>query len=260
MIEDLSFLSQTLLFTQALIFCRIAAIVVAMPGLSDPSISTPIKVAFSLFLTLAISAHVVTTPMAIPSGMESLLSCLVREIMIGTFIGLCSRVLFLALELIGTIYAQQIGFSNAVLFNPFLGHEASPIGTLMIMSATLVVFTTDLHHYIFEGIAESYKILPLQTEGPWQVESFYLGFVKVLATSFQLAIKISAPILILGTVFYVALGVLNRLMPQMPIFFVAQPAQILVGLLVLFLSFKASMSLFLDKYKDMWLDLSMFSG
>ena len=173
---------------------------------------------------------------------------------------LCARVLFLTLELIGAIYAQQIGFANAVLFNPFLGHETSPLGSLMIMCATLIVFTTDLHHYIFQGIAESYEILPLQIDSSWQIESFYLGFVKMLAASFQLAVKISSPILVLGTVFYVALGILNRLMPQMPIFFVAQPAQILVGLLVLFLSFNTSMGLFMDKYKDLWVDLAMFSG
>jgi flagellar biosynthetic protein FliR len=260
MIEELGLLSQTLLFTQALVFCRVAAIVVAMPGLSDSSISGPIKVAFSLFLTLTLSAHVVSIPLAMPADIGLLFSCLVKEILIGGFIGLCARVLFLALELIGAIYAQQIGFSNAVLFNPFLGHEASPLGVLMMMSATLVVFTTDLHHYIFQGIAESYKILPLLGDSPWQVESFYIGFVKILSASFQLAVKISSPILVLGTVFYVALGILNRLMPQMPIFFVAQPAQILVGLLVLFLSFNTSIGLFMNKYKDMWLDLSMFSG
>ena len=71
---------------------------------------------------------------------------------------------------------------------------------------------------------------------------------RVVASSFELAVELAAPFVVLGTMFYIALGLLSRLMPQLQIFFVAMPLQIIGGLAIFALTLYAVMTWFLDAF------------
>jgi len=62
--------------------------------------------------------------------------------------------------------------------------------------------------------------------------------------------KISAPFLIVAIVLQVALGILNKLMPQLPVFFVAMPIQIGLAFVLLALALPTMMMVFLEYYEN----------
>ena len=66
----------------------------------------------------------------------------------------------------------------------------------------------------------------------------------------MIAAQISAPFLIVALVLQIALGLLNKLMPQLPVFFVAMPVQIGLALLLLTLALPSMMMVFLEYYEN----------
>jgi flagellar biosynthetic protein FliR len=78
---------------------------------------------------------------------------------------------------------------------------------------------------------------------------------RTVADSFKLGIQLVAPLIIVALMFYTLLGLLARLMPQMQVFFVAMPLQILIGMVVMFIAIGGMMLWFLDRYREM---LGMF--
>jgi flagellar biosynthetic protein FliR len=69
-----------------------------------------------------------------------------------------------------------------------------------------------------------------------------------VASSFRLGIELAAPFLVVGTVFFAALGILSRLVPQLQIFFVAMPLQIIGGLAIFALTLPAILSWFMENF------------
>jgi flagellar biosynthesis protein FliR len=79
--------------------------------------------------------------------------------------------------------------------------------------------------------------------------------LKVFASAFKAGIQISAPFLVFAIVFNLGLGILSRLMPQLQIFFLAMPASIMLGTLILAVSIGVMMNVFLRQFAEV---LGMF--
>ena len=65
------------------------------------------------------------------------------------------------------------------------------------------------------------------------LSDFAQNATETVAHVFTIAVRMSAPFLVVGLVFYFGLGLLNKLMPQMQIFFIAMPVNIAIGLFLL---------------------------
>ena len=74
------------------------------------------------------------------------------------------------------------------------------------------------------------------------------AITELVASSFKVAVQLSAPFYVLGLLFFVCLGVLARLMPQLQIFFVAVPINIVCGFLLMLALLGSLMSVFLNYY------------
>ena len=107
------------------------------------------------------------------------------------------------------------------------------MATFLSVVAVALIFAFDLHHLLIRAIADSYTLF--RPGGGLPTGDFAALAVKVVAESFLVAIQLAAPFLVFGLVFYVGLGILSRLMPQVQIFFVAMPANILLGFVILML-------------------------
>ena len=112
------------------------------------------------------------------------------------------------------------------------------------MLGITLIFATDLHYLLIGAIRDSYILfrpgagLPVADATQMAIETF--------AGTFRVGIQISAPFIAFGLIFYLGLGVLSRLMPQIQIFFIAMPANILIGFLLLALVIGAIMAWFLE--------------
>jgi flagellar biosynthetic protein FliR len=154
------------------------------------------------------------------------------EIVTGLFLGLLVRLFVLALQTAGAIAAQSTSLSQ--LFGGTAGADPQPaMANLLVVGGLAVAMMLGLHVKTAAYLIHSYSALPVGAVlSPQRVVT--LGITQISAT-FGLAYSIAAPFLIASLVYNVALGVINRAMPQLMVAFVGAPA-ITAGGLLLFLA------------------------
>jgi flagellar biosynthesis protein FliR len=227
-----------------LIFARTGTMVMLLPGLGEQNISPRLR------LTIALVFAAVLLPLHRPdyhidtSALGPSIVLLVEEVMIGAVLGLSARLTISALEVAGSVIAQQLGLGFVTTIDPTQGEQGVLIGNFLTMLGITLFFATDMHHLVIAALNSSYDLFePGEVPAVGDVAALV---TKIAAGAFRIGIQLSAPFLAFGLLFNIGLGVLSRLMPQMQVFFVALPLSILIGLLFLLLVLGTMMGFFLD--------------
>jgi flagellar biosynthetic protein FliR len=172
---------------------------------------------------------------------------MVYEIIVGIVLGATARVTLSALQVAGSVIAQQLGLGFATSVDPTTqGQQGVLIGNFLTILGVTLLFATDSHHLVIAALNDSYRIF-----APGEVMPS--GDVAALATqafaaAFKIGMQLSAPFLVFGLVFNIGLGVMARLMPQMQVYFVGVPLSILAGFLIFALVLVAMMGTFLNYF------------
>ena len=229
-----------------LTFARVGTLVMLMPGFGENLVSARLRLAFALLVSLLLFPMVrplLPVQDATP-GAPGLIALLFGEILIGLVLGLTVRMVLAALQTAGIVISQQLGLSYAMTVDPTMGGQQAALGNFLTLLGITLILATDLHHLALDAIGRSYMILP--PDGvPGMGEAAQLA-VRAIGRGFTLAVQISAPFLAFALLFNLGLGVLSRLMPQLQVFFVAVPASILIGMLILLGALGLVMGVFLD--------------
>ena len=232
--------------TFMLVFARIGAMVMLMPGLGETNIPVRVKLAIALLLTLIIlplhraSYHVDMT------SMTALGVLMLHEIVIGIVLGATARVTLSALAVAGSVIAQQLGLGFVTAVDPTQGQQGLLIGNFLTILGLTLLFATDSHYLVIAALNESYRIF-----APGELMSS--GDVAALATrafaaAFKIGMQLSAPFLVFGLVFNIGLGVLARLMPAMQVYFVGVPLSIMIGFLIFAFVLTGMMATYLNYF------------
>jgi flagellar biosynthesis protein FliR len=231
-----------------LVLARIGTLVMLMPGIGDRTIPVRMRLSFALLLSLLLLPLVRQTLPQFSGSIEPFVKLLILEILIALMIGTAVRITLSAMQLAGTVVAQQMGLSYSATIDPTGGVQNPTVGTFLVLVATALIFALDLHHLSIRGMHDSYTLL-MPGEAP-AVEDAVQLVMKAFVASFKIGIQISAPFLVFAIVFNLGLGVLSRLMPQIQIFFLALPATIIIGTLILLAAMGVMMNVFLSHYAD----------
>jgi flagellar biosynthetic protein FliR len=180
----------------------------------------------------------------------TVLRLVMSETLTGGLIGLLGRCFFIALETLGSAIADAMGLSNA-LGVPIEGNDSVPeLVTLITMGATVLLFITDQHWEILRGLVASYNAWPVAHGfGP------RLGLTQLSDTvtlAFVATLRISSPFLIFSIIIHFAIGLMNKLTPQISIFFISMPFTIMGGLLLFYFVSKQFLDLFMAAFSS-WL-------
>jgi len=234
------------LFAVMLVFCRIGSALMVLPGFGDLYVPARYRLLLGIFLATIIATALAPLLPVQPGSPLRLLMLLGGEIVIGVFLGTVARMMLSALETAGAIISLQLGLSTAQVFNPLLAQQSAITGAFMTVFGVLLIFLTDTHHLMLRGLVASYGLFPA---------GGFPGFgdlsdtvAHLVSASFRLAVELAAPFIVLGTIFFVALGFLSRLMPQMQIFFIILPIQVAGGIVVFAATLYAVMQWFLDDF------------
>jgi len=232
--------------TFMLVFARIGAMVMLLPGLGESNIPVRIKLAIAVVLTLIILPLHRAAYHVDMHSLTPLLVLLVHEILIGVVLGATARVTLAALQVAGSVIAQQMGLGFVTAVDPTQGQQGLLIGNFLTLLGITLLFATDTHHLVIAALNDSYAIF---SPG----EMMPSGDVAALATrafaaAFRIGLQLSAPFLVFGLVFNIGLGVLARLMPQMQVYFVGVPLAIMAGFLIFAVVIAALMGTFLDYF------------
>jgi flagellar biosynthetic protein FliR len=236
-----------------LMFCRIGSCIMLMPGFSSPRVPVQARLFIALGVTLALSPVVSSdVTAALGDGSPIVLGrLLVGETVIGAMIGLLARFFLLGLETLAMAIAMAIGLGN-ILGGPALEEADSvpPIATMITFTATILIFLTDLHWEVLRGLAASYAALPVAggLRAPFALAQVGDG----LGAAFLLALRISSPFIIFAIVVNLAVGILNKLTPQIPVFFISTPFVIAGGLIILYFTSSQLLQAFIAGFSG-WL-------
>ena len=231
-----------------LIFARMGSMVMAMPALGDGHVPARVRLIFALVLTLVMLPLVRGEYGAIPVTLGAVMVAMLSEIVIGVFLGLSARMLTAAIQIAGTAIAFQSGLAFAQNVDPTQGSQGAIVGTFMALLATTLIFSLDLHFLLLAAVRDSYDLFRPGEVLPFG--DFGQMAVHIISGTFRVGIQLAAPFLVFGLVFYMGLGVLSRLMPQLQVFFLAMPANIMFGFLLLALLLSSMMLWSLDYFEQ----------
>jgi len=236
------------LFAHFLVFVRVGAAVSYMPLLGEQGVPVRIRLAFAVLLSLLSTPLVEEFLPPQPPTLGEAAILIAGEIFVGFFLGLLARVMILSLATAGQIISFQAGLAAAQAFNPALQSQGAVIGNFLTLLGLMVIIAANLHHLFILALIDSYTVFVPGAPMPFGDMSRF--FTETVAKSFVIAIQMSAPLLVLGLVLYIGVGILSRLMPQMQVFFIILPVQVFLGLGILFLTLPATMMLFLRYFEE----------
>lgn len=236
----------TNIFAALLIFARIGSAMMLLPGFGEVYVPQRYRLLLALIFSGLLLPILAPMLPGLPDSPSVLLVLLGTEIAVGVFIGTLTRFMLATLEIAGQIVSIQSGLSNASIFNPLQATQSSVPSALYSLLGVLLIFLTNMHHLMLRGLVDSYMIFTPGRLPP--IEDLSQTMAHAVAGSFRLAIEMASPFIVLGSVFFIGLGLIGRLVPQVQIIFVSQPLQIMGGLFVFGIVLAAGMGWFLDAF------------
>ncbi|WP_375176169.1 flagellar biosynthetic protein FliR [Pseudooceanicola sp.] len=236
----------------ALVFGRIGSAMMFLPGFGESFIFVRHRLAAGLMLSLVLAPLVNQgTP---PTDPVTFVRAIAVEVTLGVWIGLAARLLLTAMQVAGAQIGMVSGLANA--FAPSIGsfQGSTLIATTMLLGAIAVIFATDTHHLIILALLNSYEVFPPGLLMPGDLAE---QMARAGQQAMYIGVAIAGPFYVMGVVLNVGLGLTNRMLPSLPVFFVAAPVLIASGLLVLFLAMPAAQRTWISHFTE-WLGLLSF--
>jgi len=240
------------MITVFLIFCRVGGCLLVVPGFSASHVPVRVRLFIAIGVTFAFTPLLgpLVAPVARDLSTAALLQSIASETFTGLAIGLMGRLFFAALQTFALVVVQAIGLGG---MPGTVIEDAEPlpsIVTLFTLTAVTLMFISNQHWELLRGIVESYRVVP-----PGEGLTPRLDLAQIanqLSVTFLLGLRIASPFVIYSVVVNFAVGLANKLTPQIPVYFIAMPFVTAGGLLLLFIAFRAFMESFLDGFGQ-WL-------
>lgn len=236
------------IYSYFFVFLRLGALLMFFPGIGETFVPVRIRLLLAFVLTF-----VITPVVAVDLPAEKLLTTqtviyILREVLFGLFLGVLARILLTSLQVTGSIIGLQTSLSGAAILNPALGMQDTAVGTVLMFGATALMFATDCHYLLIAALVTSYETFPVFSS--ILAGDFSQTVVKIVSDSFWLGVKLSIPIMIVGTLLNICIGLVNRLMPQMQVYFMFTPVQIFLGFMLIILTISSVVSIFIDQFQE----------
>ncbi|MES2711506.1 MAG: flagellar biosynthetic protein FliR [Pseudomonadota bacterium] len=220
-----------LAFQAALLFARVGAAAMLLPGLGEQEVSPQIRLALGLGMVPLLLPALAPVLPAAPDDVAGAVRLVLLEILVGIWLGGLARLVTLAFAVAGQVVALMLGLASALVPDAQLGGQGTAISRKFALLAIVLVLGTGLYMLPLRALAQSYTVLP--AGAAWPAGDTAETFAQAASDSFALALQLAAPFMLGAIVLNVALGLLSRLAPQVQIYFVAIPGQILAGIALL---------------------------
>jgi flagellar biosynthetic protein FliR len=249
-VNALSALTQTTILAAFLAFCRVGACFMVMPGLS--SVRVPLHV--RLFAAIAVTVGLLTFlwdriyPFVDPHP-AVLVPMIASELLVGGLIGIMTRLYMEALRFIGAGLAMLIGFNSnggTAVEEP---EPQAPLAALISLSALLMLFVFDFHHEVIRALVASYQVAPLNVF--FNPQAALVDVADTVSDAFFLVIRLGSPFVAYAIIVNLTVGFVNKLTPQIPVYFIAQPIIIVGGIVLFYFAAATMLSLFADGFIDL---------
>lgn len=224
-------------------FCRVGGCFMLLPGFA----SARLPVLIRLFLAVAVSMAVLpilwdTIHPRVSGPAASYVSLIVFETLTGATIGLIARYYVLGLQFAGTSLTMMIGFNAPPTQDVLEDAAENQLTNLVSFAGLLLLFLLDFHHFIVRALVDSYDVMPLGAG--FNPQSALITLTDTLTQTFMIMLRLASPFILYGLVFNIAIGLINKLAPQIPIYFISLPFLICGGLFLLYFGISSMLEIF----------------
>lgn len=233
-----------------LIFARLSGLFISAPIFSSRQIPVTIKIFILVVLAgsmaFFVPAHLpleVATPFMFVWAM-------VLEILVGYTIGFVANLILAGLQTAGQLMDMQLGFGIVNVVDPQSGTQIPLMGSFTQTLALLCYLAINGHHFLLQGLIDSYRLVPVL--GFNMNGSFINELVRLSASMFVIALKVSAPIVTAVLTADISMGFIARTVPQMNVFVVGLPVKILLGMIALLIMIPVYLWVFQVLFEDLF--------
>lgn len=223
--------NQDILEYLLIILVRISAFVFISPFFGHTSFPRPVKVGFSLWLTILMFYSMPIQTVHYQTVIEFGFIVL-KETITGLLIGFAAYICSSIIHFSGKIIDMEIGLSMAEVLDPTTHMQTGLTGSLYSYLLMLLMLISNMHIFLLNAIVDSYKLIPIN--GAKLGSTMYdtvIGFMSnYFLIGFRIVLPVFASILLLNCV----LGIMAKVAPQMNMFAVGMQLKVMVGLLVMF--------------------------
>nr|WP_231038445.1 flagellar biosynthetic protein FliR [Pectinatus haikarae] len=215
-----------------LVLTRISGIFLISPFLGSINIPAKIRVGTAFFISIVLFPVIEMQGLPVlPQRVDQYAALVVAELLIGWMIGFVGYVLFSAINVGGQLIDMQVGFATISVMDPTSGQQVPLVGSFLYNLCILIFLSANGHYIILSALSESFMAVPAMSA---QFDGRIVMFmIDIIGGVFATGLKLALPVLFAILLTNVGLGVLARTMPQMNIFVVGIPAQIIIGIFVI---------------------------
>lgn len=227
----------------ALILIRVATLVIAAPVLGHARIPGQVKAGFvlviSLLLLLTLNSGGLKLPQKAASNILSLAGAAAGEMFVGLLIAYAAYLFFTAVQMAGQVVDIQIGFGLVNVIDPANNVQVSILGQFYYLLALLYFLAVSGHHHLLSALGDSFRLIPPGSLN-WLEHAGASGpkLAEFFTRLFAIALQVAGPSVAALFLANLTMGLLSRTLPQMNVFIVGLPLNILVGLGITLVSLK----------------------
>ena len=208
-----------------LVLVRITSFIVVCPGFSYRGLSNIFKVSLSMVLSFLIINTV--SDMEVYENIYYLFFMAIEEALLGLAMGYITKLVFAVIEIAGQMVDFQVGFSMASIYDPAIGINASNYGRVYYWLSICIFLILDLHYRVLWSMINSFKVIPIGNVR--FIGGVTEGVVKIFALSFELALNLAAPLIIVVLITDIVLGVISKTVPQINVLMLGIPFKTMIS-------------------------------
>ncbi|EOY8495122.1 TPA: flagellar type III secretion system protein FliR [Providencia stuartii] len=210
-------------------FIRLLALFGTAPFFNEKQSITKVRVILAFFIILIVSPQLPVVNIPLFSAMG--LWVIVQQIVIGVAIGLTMQMAFAAVRHAGEVIGLQMGLSFATFFDPTGGPNMPILGRILNLIMLLLFLSFDGHLWLIYILIHSFELIPIQVS-PLSRDGFW-SLAQFASSIFINGLMLALPFITLFLILNLALGILNRMTPQLSVFVVGFPLILTIGISML---------------------------
>jgi flagellar biosynthetic protein FliR len=238
-----------------LAFCRIGGCFMLMPGFSSARLPMQVRLFLSLALSMAILPMIWDTlyPRGSSADAATFAMLIASETLVGAVFGLIARLYTVGLQFAGTAIATAISFSGPPGSDIIEDTSESQVTSLLTLAGLLVLLMLNFHHIVIKSLIDSYTTIPLG--GGIEPRRILITLTDTLSATFMIVLRLMSPFLIYSIMFNVAVGLINKMAPQIPVYFISTPYALMGGIFLLYLGIAAMIDEFVKGFAGVFTGL-----
>ncbi|KLN96290.1 flagellar biosynthetic protein FliR [Moellerella wisconsensis] len=214
------------------IVVRLLAFMTIAPLFSEKAFPKKIKLLLALSISILVFPNITTNKTAILS-LEGVM-IIILQMIIGLLIGFALQFMIVTVKYIGELIGMQMGLSFAMFVDPSGGPNMPVISRFLNLIFILLLFSFNTHLWFLYLLVDSFNVIPISSI-PLNKQGIWL-IIQSAGYIFLYGLLFSLPFIFTLLMINIALGILNRMTPQLSVFVIGFPITMLSGIIIIFFS------------------------